>query len=136
MTIEKHNDKHNPNIHAKDELQALVDLYGKEEMLKYWHSVKVTPTTCMKNIPLILGTKGGDINQIKMKRAQLEQVIFREQKANVESRGRISRNAEWLLKKESPTKEELERALTGIITAVAEIRDTIDNIYQAFKQLD
>ena len=34
------------------------------------------------------------------------------------------------------SKEELERALTGIITAVAEIRDTIDNIYQAFKQLD
>lgn len=71
-----------------------------------------------------------------MTRQELEQVILREQKANVEARGRIRHNAEWLLKKESPTKEELERALTGIITAVAEIRDTIDNIYQAFKQLD
>ena len=71
-----------------------------------------------------------------MTRPQLEQIIFREQKANVEARGRISHNAEWLLKKEPLTKEELERALTDIITSVAEIRDTIDNIYQAFKQLD
>lgn len=57
------NVKHNPNLNAKDELDAIVDLYGKEAVLEIWNSLKTENPGIFVGIPIITGTKGGNIEQ-------------------------------------------------------------------------
>ena len=59
------NGKRDVNLHAKDELDALVDLYGKEEVLRIWNSIKSKNPDRLINVPLIIGTKGKGINFLK-----------------------------------------------------------------------
>lgn len=61
--MQKMNGKHNPNMNAKDELDAIVDLYGKEAVLEMWNSIKPVNSDRFFGIPLITGTKGGNIEQ-------------------------------------------------------------------------
>ncbi len=62
------NGKHNPNLNAKDELGAMVDLYGKEAVLEIWNSIKPVNSGRLIDIPLIMGTKGENIEQFKIKK--------------------------------------------------------------------
>ena len=62
------NGKHNPNLNAKDELGAMVDLYGKDAVLEIWNSIKPVNSGRLIDIPLIRGTKGENIEQFKIKK--------------------------------------------------------------------
>ncbi len=59
------NGKHNPNLNAKDELDTIVDLYGKEAVLEIWNSLKPENPDRFVDIPLITGTKGKDIDRFE-----------------------------------------------------------------------
>jgi len=63
--MQKMNGKRNPNMYAKDELDAIVDLYGKEAVLEIWNSIIPENTGRLVGIPLITGTKGENIEQLK-----------------------------------------------------------------------